>query len=40
MGQPRKLGNIWYAHGLFTTRAAAVRWAEQERNTIEKGGER
>jgi hypothetical protein len=31
-------GELWYSHGLFVTKAAAVQWAEQERKTIEKGG--
>jgi hypothetical protein len=31
---------IWYARGLFPTKALAVQWAEEERRAIEKGGAR
>jgi hypothetical protein len=31
-------GELWYAHGLFVTKALAIQWAEQERKSIEKGG--
>jgi len=29
-------GDPFYAHGAFTTRAAAVRWAEEERADMER----
>jgi hypothetical protein len=29
-------GELRYAHGLFVTKALAVRWAEQERKTMER----
>ena len=31
-------GELFFSHGAFITKAAAVRWAEEERKTIEKGG--
>ena len=30
-------GQLFYSHGAFTTRAAAIKWAEQERKAMEKG---
>ena len=30
-------GELSHSHGGFTTRAAAVQWADEERKAIEKG---
>jgi hypothetical protein len=29
-------GELFYSRGLFTTRSAALRWAEEERKAMEK----
>jgi hypothetical protein len=30
-------GELWYAHGLFVTKAFAIQWAEEERKVMQKG---
>jgi len=30
-------GELWYAHGLFVTKALAIQWAEQEKGEHEGG---
>ena len=30
-------GELWYAHGLFVTKALAIQWAEQEKGEHDGG---
>jgi hypothetical protein len=34
----KERGELFYSHGTFITRAAAIAWSEQERRDLEKDG--